>query len=305
MDEFVRLFASGEALQRLLVCICNNSNASFQYKLSNIISSMSRSTLCIRLTPLGLAPFRNDITMLLPYSMMDSTQLDYLGNLLDRASFAHPNAAHPNAGGGSVGSGGVRAMGLGNEVAVVTMIDGVRVWAESTSEGVPLSHRHAAAAKVRVPKGGLVLFSRGDNVDAWRDEMAQVAREVRFFAGDFCRRILFLRFSPTGGRQGAQGETPGRRHSVAGGYPGNPQGVCGVRVQELHLQGHGDETGDLRYRRADGHARDRVDPEYCRHDRGVYVWGGGGVNDRLVYRLNESEGTPLEADLWGWWLALG
>ena len=108
MEEFVRLFFTGEALQRVFVCICNGSTRDAQYKISKVISSMLKTSLCIRLTPIGLAPFRNDVTMIIPYSMMDRVQLDFLDDLAYRATFTLASS--------TVYSDPVRAMGIGNEV---------------------------------------------------------------------------------------------------------------------------------------------------------------------------------------------
>lgn len=172
MEAFVRIFLHGEALQRVFACVCNNSNCDVQNKIGRIVSSISRTTLCIRLTPIGLAPFRNDITMVLPYSMMDRVQLDFLGTIMDQAIFVASSHAPAAAMGNSI-----RAMGIGNEVVVVTMMDGIRIWSDSpsSSEGdMPLSHRHATAAQVRGPPEQILLFPGMVHV-----ERAQAAREVR------------------------------------------------------------------------------------------------------------------------------
>ena len=115
MEAFVRIFLHGEALQRMFACVCNNSNCDVQNKIGRIVSSISRTTLCIRLTPIGLAPFRNDITMVLPYSMMDRAQLDFLGTIMDQAIFV-ASSSHPPP--SAVGNS-IRAMGIGNEVTHV------------------------------------------------------------------------------------------------------------------------------------------------------------------------------------------
>jgi hypothetical protein len=175
MEAFVRIFLHGEALQRVFACVCNNSNCDVQNKIGRIVSSISRTTLCIRLTPIGLAPFRNDITMVLPYSMMDGAQLDFLGTIMDQATFVA--SSHAPAVGAATGNS-IRAMGIGNEVVVVTMLDGIRIWSDSPSssaEGdMPLSHRHATAAQVRGPPEQILLFPGMVHV-----ERAQAAREVR------------------------------------------------------------------------------------------------------------------------------
>lgn len=155
----MRLFFTGEALQRVFVSICNGSTRDAQYKISKVISSMLKTSLCIRLTPIGLAPFRNDVTMIIPYSMMDRVQLDFLDNLAYSATFTPVSS--------TVYSDPVRALGIGNEVSlwghlcmfyphmsmntdpkvythtqvmVITMIDSMRIWSDSNH--IPLSHRH-------------------------------------------------------------------------------------------------------------------------------------------------------------------
>ena len=122
MEEFIRLFFQGEALQRAFLCLCNSSTRNAQYKISKVISSMLKTSLCIRLTPMGIAPFRNDMTMIIPYSMMDRAQLDFLDDLADRASFIPMSSIlHQDP---------VRAMGIGNEVMVITMIDSAKIWSD-------------------------------------------------------------------------------------------------------------------------------------------------------------------------------
>ena len=139
MDEFVRLFFTGEALQQTFVSVCNGSNRDTQYKICRVISKMLKTTLCIRLTSVGLAPFRSDITMLVPYTSMSRQQLDFLDRLVQEAE-----AATASSGGG----GGVRYIAMGNEVVVFTVVDSVRVWSDSSGSDnkTPLSHRVFAAA---------------------------------------------------------------------------------------------------------------------------------------------------------------
>lgn len=131
MEEFIRLFFTGEALQRMFACMCNNSSRDVQYKISNVITSMLKTTLCIRLTPSGLAPFRNDITMVLPYSIMDRTQLDFLDNITQQISLNGSGREH------------VQAMGIGNDAVIVTVLGSMRVWTDSCLDKTPLSHRYA------------------------------------------------------------------------------------------------------------------------------------------------------------------
>jgi hypothetical protein len=130
MEEYVRLFFDGEALQRSFVSICNNSIRGVQYKISDIIASMLRATLCVRLTSVGLAPFRNNVTMVIPYTAMNPTQLDFLASL---------------AGAVEIKSGSkspMRAITQGQDTLVVTVMDGVTVWdgnagTDRSSSGLP------------------------------------------------------------------------------------------------------------------------------------------------------------------------
>ena len=136
MEEFTRLFFTGEALQRVFVCVCNGSTMDIQYKISKVISSMLKTSLCIRLTPIGIAPFRNDITMIIPYSVMDKVQLEFLDDLASRASFVPVSSTQYRD--------PIRAIGMGNEVMVITMIESMKIWSDGSREGVPLCHRHVS-----------------------------------------------------------------------------------------------------------------------------------------------------------------
>ena len=95
---------------------------------------------------MGIAPFRNDITMIIPYSMMDRAQLDFLDDLAERASFVPVSS--------TVHRDPVRAMGIGNEVMVITMIDSAKIWSDVSKDGIPLSHKH-----VSCPLGKAVMSS--------------------------------------------------------------------------------------------------------------------------------------------------
>lgn len=147
MDEYMRLFFAGEALQRALVCMCNGRIRDVQYKISKIISSMLRSTICIRMTPMGLAPFRDDINMVIPYSTMDHSQLEFLDHIMQTSHF------------GSGGGAPTCAMCMGDDVVTVTTLDGVRVWSDSSRDRAPLTHSNAVADEASrtvdgVPLGG-------------------------------------------------------------------------------------------------------------------------------------------------------
>lgn len=131
MEEYIRLFFTGEALQRIFSFMCNNNNRDVQYKISNMISSMLKTTLCIRLTPLGLAPFRHDISMVLPYSMMDRTQLDFLDNIVHAVSCSSGTKNNPT-----------QVLTFRNGVVVVTVLNSVKIWSGSSTDKTPLSHRH-------------------------------------------------------------------------------------------------------------------------------------------------------------------
>ena len=118
--------------------VCNGSNRDTQYKICRVISKMLKTTLCIRLTSVGLAPFRSDITMLVPYTSMSKQQLDFLDRLVQEAEAATASS----------GGSGVRYIAMGNEVVVFTVVDSVRVWSDSSGSDnkTPLSHRVFAAA---------------------------------------------------------------------------------------------------------------------------------------------------------------
>lgn len=141
MEEYVRVFFTGEALQRVFACICNNSNRDVQYKISKVIASMVKTTLCIRLTPVGLAPFRNDITMVIPYSMMDKTQLDFLDNIVQQVTFGSSGTGDP-----------IRGVGIGNDVVVITVLDSCKIWSDSYTDRPPLAHRHSTTGTAQTER---------------------------------------------------------------------------------------------------------------------------------------------------------
>lgn len=133
MEEFTRLFFQGEPLQRMFSCLCNNLNRGMQYKICNVICSMLKTTICIRLTPVGLAPFRNDITMIMPYSMMDSRQLDFLERIISTASFDRHSSMDQES---------TQAVMVGNEVMVVTVLEGCRIWSTPNQHQNPNLNQH-------------------------------------------------------------------------------------------------------------------------------------------------------------------
>jgi hypothetical protein len=88
----------------------------------------------MRFTPVGLAPFKTDITMVLPYTRMSQQQLDFLQNILQQAIF---NTA-------STDTCPIKAIGYGNEIVVITTLNGLRIWDGNTLDRPPLAHTFAS-----------------------------------------------------------------------------------------------------------------------------------------------------------------
>jgi hypothetical protein len=164
MEEYFRLFFEGEALQQVVACFCNAgqrrtayanqhiqdtsstsasgrnhtrmANALFGTQntvLSKILCTMIQSGICMRMTCVGLAPMVADITMVLPYSQMTRLQVEYLQDILSRATFNPcPNTADP-----------IKAIAYGNEVVVITTLHSQRIWQCNASERPALYHTFA------------------------------------------------------------------------------------------------------------------------------------------------------------------
>lgn len=114
MDEFVRLFLSGEALQNMVAHLCDEiNNKDGPYLICKKISYMCKSPLCIRMTPLGLAPFKSDITMVYLYRWMTDGQRDYLRGLLDAIHMCSLSTCNT-----LLREYRVQGIGLGNEVSL-------------------------------------------------------------------------------------------------------------------------------------------------------------------------------------------
>lgn len=98
--------------------------------ISKILCTMIRSSICLRLTPVGLAPMVSDITLVLPYTQMSKLQIDFLQDILQSATFnACANTGDP-----------IKAVAYGNEVVVVTTLNSQRIWTGNAMERAPLPH---------------------------------------------------------------------------------------------------------------------------------------------------------------------
>lgn len=187
MDEYIKLFFEGEALQQMLACFCNamskrmsfmehmhehvngSSSSSHcagtasnkgskvgsnqQMSLSHgtaaaaqnkntickVLCTMVKSPICLRLTPVGLSPMVSDISLVFPYTQMSKVQVDFLYDILHRATFnAAPNTADP-----------IKAIGYGNEVVVVTTLNSQKIWNTVSFQNRPaLVHTFAANAGI-------------------------------------------------------------------------------------------------------------------------------------------------------------
>jgi hypothetical protein len=133
MEEFIRLFLTGHALQNMLARMCDQCTGqgwAGSYTICKCISSMCKSVLCIRLTPLGLAPFRSSPSLVYLYKWMTEAQKNYIQGIL--------SDVHVTSSMHQLREYRVQGIGQGGEVLVVTWIDGEKVWNSS-------SHQHLSS----------------------------------------------------------------------------------------------------------------------------------------------------------------
>lgn len=134
MEDYIRLFFQGEALQHLMACMCNGMQRGVQDNICSALCTMIQSTLCMRFTAVGLAPFKTDITMVLPYTRMNKSQLDFLQDVLSQATFNSTAAA----------ADPIKAIGYGSEIVVITTLGGMRIWDGNSTDRPPLAHTFAS-----------------------------------------------------------------------------------------------------------------------------------------------------------------
>lgn len=131
MDEFVRLFLTGEALQDMLARFCDDSSSrDGTYTICKKMSAMCKTPVCVRLTPVGVAPFKNNISMVYHYKWMTDTQKDYVLGIL--------NSIHITASCSLLREHRVQGIGLAGEVVVVTWMDGEKMWGVSEELAIKL-----------------------------------------------------------------------------------------------------------------------------------------------------------------------
>lgn len=154
------MFFQGEALQQMIACFCNamqkrmnlmnksqlqqtfysqnnqimtgigNTGSNSSNTIAKVLCIMIKSSICLRLTPVGLSPMVSDTTLVFPYTMMSKVQVDYLHDILRWATFnAAPNTADP-----------IKAIGYGNEVVVITTLNSQRIWGGSALDRPALAH---------------------------------------------------------------------------------------------------------------------------------------------------------------------
>lgn len=132
MDEFIRLFLSGEALQDMLARLCEDKTSSDgAYTICRKMSAMCKTALCVRLTPLGLAPFKNNISLVYLYRWMTEAQKHYVQDILDCIHISPSSCS-------LLKEYRIQGIALGNEVIVVTWINGERVWGGSEDASLRL-----------------------------------------------------------------------------------------------------------------------------------------------------------------------
>ncbi len=120
---FVSCVGGAESQQFQPVSISTNS-------ISKVLSSIIRSSVCLRMTPVGLAPFVSDITLVLPYTHMTQLQINFLHDILHRATFnASPNTADP-----------IKAIAYSSEVVIITCLNSQCIWSGTCLERHALQH---------------------------------------------------------------------------------------------------------------------------------------------------------------------
>jgi hypothetical protein len=155
MEDYMKLFFQGEALQQMIACFCNAlqrrvstchpnifmSSVGTDCKqvqqvsistssISKVLSCMIRSSVCMRLTPVGLAPFALDITLVFPYTHMTQLQINFLHDILHRATFnSMPNTADT-----------VKALSYNNEIVIITHLSKHCIWNGSCMQHHALEH---------------------------------------------------------------------------------------------------------------------------------------------------------------------
>ena len=200
MEEYIKLFFEGESLQQMITCFCNamqkrmlllsNSNPSSKgilhqnhhqpqqntlnnnHTIAKVLCIMIKSSICMRLTPVGLSPMVSDITLVFPYTLMTKVQVDYLQDILQQATFnASPNTADP-----------IKAIGYGNEIVVITTLHSQKIWNGNVTERAALPHTFCSSSStsssqtLKKRKKGAIISGGGimDENLAKRKEASQL-----------------------------------------------------------------------------------------------------------------------------------
>jgi hypothetical protein len=78
VDKFVELFLTGENLQKMYVYMCGESLGDVSDPASNVACMMSTTPITLTITEVGVAPFKDRMTHIYPYSKMNNLQLGYI-----------------------------------------------------------------------------------------------------------------------------------------------------------------------------------------------------------------------------------
>jgi hypothetical protein len=83
IDKFVEVFLTGEGLQRMYVYMCGESLGDVMDPASNIACMMASTPITITITEVGIAPFKDRMTHIYPYSKMDQAQIAYIKTIVN------------------------------------------------------------------------------------------------------------------------------------------------------------------------------------------------------------------------------
>jgi hypothetical protein len=83
INEFVLLFLTGNDLQNVICHMCNQRTGLVSDPITETLSVISTTPLSIVITEAGVAMFKNQPTMVWPYSSMHSKQLLYIKRVID------------------------------------------------------------------------------------------------------------------------------------------------------------------------------------------------------------------------------
>eukprot|EP00961_Rhodomonas_salina_P024300 327276-Rhodomonas_salina.3 len=99
-SKFVNVFLSGVNLERFLVYACNTPMTDNSDPISAMVVAMLSSPIHISLSSTGVHSFKSTLVPVLPYSLLDQEQCDFIRWLLSRTNKTIPVSISSDAHGG-------------------------------------------------------------------------------------------------------------------------------------------------------------------------------------------------------------